>query len=72
MLNNIFKLSGILCALVGIILFFALVAPSKNTSHIQMNVIETPKTSAILENLIMNHSEIVGDYEKPYDMCYED
>jgi|TARA_R110000803_G_scaffold171711_3_gene234624 hypothetical protein len=72
MLSNIFKVSGILCTLAGIVLFFAFVAPSKSTSHIQMGVIETPRTSVILENLIMNHSESVDDYENPQGACDED
>tara|TARA_R110002096_G_scaffold14437_6_gene50131 strand:- start:929 stop:1147 length:219 start_codon:yes stop_codon:yes gene_type:complete len=72
MLSNIFKVSGILCTLAGIVLFFAFVAPSKSTSHIQMGVFETPRTSVILENLIMNHSESVDDYENPHGACDED
>ncbi len=69
MFNNLIKVFSILLALGTIVSFFAILAPSNQVDTAPLGVINTPTTSVVLENLIMNHSEVTNDYEGVYGVC---
>jgi len=72
MLNNFIKMFSILLGLGSIVSFFAIFAPSAQVDTVPLGVISTPTSSVVLENLIMNHSEIANDYESAYGECSAD
>jgi len=69
MFNNLIKVFSILLALGTVVSFFAILAPSNQVDTAPLGAINTPMTSVVLENLIMNHSEITDDYESIYGVC---
>lgn len=70
MTRNILKALGIAVTLIGIVCFFAVVAPDASTAEgIETIDFEANQTSAVLENLIMTHSDSVSAFTDSYGEC---
>lgn len=72
MLNNLIKMFSILFGIVAVVSFFAIFAPNNQADTVELGVINTPTASVVLENLVMNHSEISNGYESTYGECIAD
>ena len=70
MIRDILQTLGIAVTLIGIVFFFAAVSPnSRSIEHIETLDFEANQTSAVLENLIMTHSESVNAFTLSYGEC---